>query len=245
MARTLVAGSSGNGKSWETGRYLENVVPDFDYAVHFDPENEETGLCVEGRNGEPPVYKAFYVDRKGLAGEWDIPATIRKEQKLRVVPEGLTEQESIHLLALVCKTAMEVTDSDATFHVSVDEAHNVIPKGKVHPLISRALTGGRKRGLEWTVATQRLQKIHEDSIGQANFGIYFSMAGRDAAKVNDESVFNAEKELPKLQRFECIYENRNTTEWWKVNTEQKERAHPHHTEDDGVGDEYLMGQKAD
>lgn len=243
MARTLCAGSAGNGKSWELGRYLENVVPEFDYGVHFDPEDEEVGLAAEGKNGEPPVYKTLYVDQRALAGEWDIPATIRQERKLRIVPDGLNQDQTIHLLALCCKTAMQITNQEPNFHLSVDEAHTVMPKGKVHSHISRLLTGGRKRGLEWAVATQRLQKIHEDAISQSNFGIYFSMSGRDAQKVNGEAVFDAEGELPYLERFECIYENRNTAEWWRVNTQEQERIHPHHAEDDGVADEYIIGTK--
>lgn len=242
MARTLVAGSSGYGKSWELGRYLENVVPEFDYAIHYDPDDEEAGLASKGEGGEPPVYKTLYVDRRALAGEWDIPATIRKERKLRIVPDGLNDEQTIHLLALCCKTAMEITGGEPDFHLSVDEAHNVIPKGQVHSHISRMLTGGRKRGLEWAVATQRLQKIHEDAISQSNYGIYFCLSGRDAKKVNGETVFDAEAELPPLDRYECIYENRNNGEWWRVNTSERSRAHPHVAEDDGKADEFLVSQ---
>lgn len=242
MARTLVCGSSGNGKSWEMGRYLENVVPEFDYGIHFDPDDEEGGLAAKGGSGEPPVYKTLYVDRSALAGEWDIPATIRKERKLRVVPDGLSDEQSIHLLALCCKTAMEITGGEPDFHLSVDEAHNVIPKGKVHSHISRLLTGGRKRGLEWAVAAQRLQRINEDAISQANYGIYFSMSGRDAKKVDGETVFDARAELPKLDRFQCIYENRNNGEWWRVNTQEKTRVHRHLADDDGKADEFIVGQ---
>lgn len=243
MARTLVAGSSGNGKSWELGRYLESVVPEFDYGIHFDPEDEEIGLCTTGQDGAPPVYKSFYVDKAGLTGEWDIPATITKEKKLRVVPDGLTQEETIHLLAVCCKHAMAVTNGEPNFHLSVDEAHTVMPKMKLHSHISRLLTGGRKRGLEWSVATQRLQNIHEDAISQANYGIYFSMSGRDATKVADEAVFDAESMLPQLERFECIYEDRNTADWWRVYTQQEDRAHPHLTADDGMADEFLIGQQ--
>lgn len=240
MARTVVVGASGNGKSWEMGRYLENVVPKFSYGVHFDLENEEAGLATQAPDGTPPVFKTFYIDEAGLS-EWNIPLTIRQNPKLRIVPDGLTDEEQTNLFGLVCATAMDLTKAeDVTFHVSVDEAHNVIPKAGIHPKISRMLTGGRKRGLEWAVATQRMQKLHEDALGQANHGIYFGMNGRDAEKVDGYTSFNAQRELPTLEKNICIYEDRDKSHFWRVNTREKSRTHPHMAADDGIADEFLL-----
>lgn len=244
MARTLVAGASGNGKSWEMGRYLERVVPRFKYGIHYDLENEEPGLCVS-TDDSPAVYKAWYVDEAGL-DEWDLPETIRQEQKLRIVPDGLTDEEVVKLFALVCRTAMHISNQeDMDFHISADEAHNFVPKAGLHDDISRALTGGRKRGLEWCLSTQRGQNLHEDAIGQANWGIYFGMSGRDAEKFDNYTTFNATRELPKLTKRECIYENRDRGDSWKVNTDEKTRTHPHMADDDGIADEFLASQNPD
>lgn len=246
MARTVCVGASGNGKSWEMGRYIESVVPKFSYGVHFDIENEEAGLAAQSPSGEPPVFNTFYVDEAGYAGEWDIPLTIRQNPKLRIVPDGLTDEEMTKLFALVCAVGMELTkQDDVTFHISVDEAHNVIPKAGVHSKISRMLTGGRKRGLEWCISTQRMQNLHENALGQASMGVYFGMAGRDAGKVDNYTTFNARSELPQLEKYECLYENRDTGEWWRVDTTEKSREHPHMAADDGLADEFIESQQTE
>lgn len=244
MARVLIAGGSGMGKSWEVGRLLENVVPSFSHGVHLDLENEEVGLAAEGEDGSPPIFKTLYLDEQGLR-EWNIPETIRRERKLRVVPDGLTDDEQVRLAALICHTAMQIGQHEEfTFHFSVDEAHDVLPKAGIESQISRLLTGGRKRGIEWAVATQRLQNIHEDAITQASNGIYFGMGGRDAQKVDGYTIFDAKNELPQLEQRECIHEDRDTRQWTVVDTDSRTRAHPHQASDDGIADEYLAGQLA-
>lgn len=245
MARTIIAGGSGMGKSWEFGRVLENIVPRFTHAVHVDIENEEVGLSKPGEDGSPPVYYSFYVDRRGLA-EWNIPETIRTQRKLRIVPDDLTSDDRTRLTALVCRTAMEIAQHEEfNFHFSVDEAHNVMPKHGIDTDISRLLTGGRKRGIEWAVATQRLQNLHEDAITQANNGLYFKMGGTDAAKVNSYTVFDARELLTDLEKREYIYEDRNRGTFRKEDTNEMGRAHPHEASDDGIADEFFAQQIAE
>ena len=61
MARVTVLGRSGTGKSYYCGYLLEQAVPDFDFAVHFDVEDEETGLSHPDHD---PLYKTLYVDQE-------------------------------------------------------------------------------------------------------------------------------------------------------------------------------------
>lgn len=242
MARTIIAGGSGNGKSWEFGRVLENIVPQFTHAVHIDIENEEKGLSKPGEDGSGPIYYSFYVDRQGLS-DWNIPETIRTQKKLRIVPDDLMPQEITRLTALVSRTAMEIAQHDEfNFYFSADEAHSVMPKHGLDDDISRLLTGGRKRGIEWAVATQRLANIHEDAITQASHGFYFGMGGTDAQKVNSYTVFDARKQLSNLDKREYIREDRNAGEWHKVDTNRLSRAHPHEAADDGIADEFFAQQ---
>lgn len=241
MARTNILGKSGTGKSWMLGKYLEEVVPRFPYGVHFDLENEEKGLTIPGRDGTDPVFASLYVDQQGRE-EWDIPATIARHGKLRVVPDGLTKQEMVDLAAEIAKTAMHLTDDpDASFHLSFDEAHNIAPNQNLDERISRAITGGRKRGLEWAAATQRAQNIHEDILTQANWGIYFRMTGDSDLYKVDASIdaFSAHEQLPKLADRECIIEDKASGDWYIYDTETIERAHPHLAEDDGTADDFL------
>lgn len=43
MARVVVLGQSGTGKSYYTGYLLEQTVPEFGLAIHYDIEDEEIG----------------------------------------------------------------------------------------------------------------------------------------------------------------------------------------------------------
>lgn len=244
MARTIILGKSGTGKSWKLGQYLETHVPKFDYGLHFDIENEETGLCTTV-DETPPVYKTLIIDRPAYEGEFNIPQTIADNPKLRVVPDGLTKEEQQDLFGICCAVAMKIAKhDDITFHLSVDEAHVVIPMGSLDERIDRALSGGRKRGLEWACATQRAQKINEEPLSQSNWGIYFQMTSdRDLKKVNGSiDGFDAEEELPKLGTRECIIENKSAGQWWVVSTDDEERIHPHFAADDGVVESTLEDQ---
>lgn len=241
MARTTVLGQSGRGKSWKLGEVLEKTAPKFTHSIHFDPEDEEAGLCIEGDDGSPPIYRTFYVDERAYHGEFDIPATIWQNQKVRVVPDGLTRDEMRDLLGVVCDTGMKIANrDDTTFLLSVDEAHVVMKKSKIDERVNRAVTGGRKRGLEYAISSQRAQNVPEDVLSQSNWGIYFQLTGdRDLGKVQDSTSFDAERLLPKLGKYECIVENRDRSEWKRVDTTEEVRHHPHLADDDGVVDDYL------
>jgi hypothetical protein len=244
VARTVILGKSGTGKSWKLGQYLESTVPHFTYGLHFDIEDEETGLAVEA-DGEPPVFQTLIIDRDAYEGEFNIPQTLANNPKVRVVPDGLTKEEMQDLFGICCAVAMKLAEHpDVTYHLSVDEAHVVMPMGSLDPRIDRALSGGRKRGLEWAVATQRAQKIHEEPLSQSNWGIYFQMTSdRDLKKVaKSVDSFNAEKVLPKLGKRECIVEDKSSGRYWTQDTNELTRIHPHAADDDGVVEEVLEEQ---
>lgn len=245
MARTVVLGKSGTGKSWKLGKYLEEVVPQFTHAVHFDLENEEAGLCVNGNDGSPPVFRTLYIDREAYGGEFDLPKTIARNKKVRVVPDGLNKDQVEDLLGAICAIGMELgKHEDITFHLSVDEAHNVAPKTGIDERISRLITGGRKRGVEYAFATQRMQKLHEDILSQANWGIYFQITGdRDLSKIDGSiDAFQADEVLPTLEKYHCVVEDKEAGDWWEVNTQNETRHHPHMADDDGLADEYLAAR---
>jgi len=242
MARTVVLGQAGTGKSWKAGKYLEEVVPAFTHAVHFDIEDEEAGLCVDVEDGPGPVFGTLYVDRPAYDGEYDLSETIWTNRKLRIVPDGLTKEETVDLFGQVCAVAMSISGLEqCDFHLSCDEAHNVAPNVGLDERVSRAVTGGRKRGLEWMFATQRPQNINEDVLSQSNWGIYFKMTGdRDLGKANDSTEsFDATRRLPQLEPRECIVEDKFKGRHWTVSTNSETRQHPHMADDDGKADDYL------
>lgn len=248
MARYVIFGRSGSGKSWFFGWVLERAVPDFDYAVHFDVEDEEQGLSMKGQS----LFKTFYVDEE-FANErvkyneremGKVEAVILHNKKVRIVPDALTPAEQRDLFARVCGLAMKVGSTDSNFHVSADEAHQIVPSVKtdknLDDRVVRMLTGGRKKGVEWAFCTQRPAKLNEDAFTQANWGVYFSLTkDNDIAKANNSIGINAYTHLPELQEREYILENLDSGEVKKYNSNNLEREHPHYAPDDGVADDVL------
>lgn len=252
MARTGVFGRSGAGKSWWFGWYLERVIPEFEYAIHFDIEDEEQGLSKKGES----LLKTFYVDqeffneRRKVDGRTMplVHAVTLKNKKVRIVPDSLTPHERQELFAQICGLAMELGKTDATVHVSSDEAHEVVPdKGEdLDQRIVRMLTGGRKKGVEWALCTQRPAKLHSDAFTQLNYGVYFQMTkDNDVMKVNNSTNFDAFHRLKDLEERECIIENLDTGTDKTVNTDSLSRNREHVGGDDGLADDVLDGVEGD
>jgi hypothetical protein len=258
MARTIVFGRSGAGKSWFLGWYLENVVSEFDFAVHVDIEDEEQGLS----QSENPVFKTFYVDEEFYnrtvlyspsedEQEREMPlvhAVVLHNNHVRVVPDSLTTEEQEDLFAQVCGLAMEIGKTDNTFHVSADEAHQVVPDNgdDIDDRVERLLTGGRKKGVEYALSTQRPSNLHEEAFSQANYGVYFSLTKDvDVARVNGSSNYNAYQLLPDLQPREYIQEDLDSGDVFRASSNDLEREHPHLADDDGIADEALAESVTD
>jgi len=246
MARAGVFGRSGSGKSWFLGWYLERVIPRFDYAVHFDVEDEEQGLSRK----EDPMLKTFYVDIEfaDKTVEYEgremplVAAVVLKNKKVRVVPDGLTDGEQMQLFNDLSRLAMEIGKTEANFHLSADEAHQVVPNigDSLPDGIVRVLTGGRKKGVEWVLCTQRPAKLHDDAYTQMNMAAYFSLTKDvDIAKVNGSSGFNAYTYLPTLDEREYIFEDLDAGEVARQSTNNLDRENPHLAQDDGVADDVL------
>jgi hypothetical protein len=255
MARYVIFGRSGSGKSWFFGWVLERAAPKFDYAVHVDIEDEEQGLSMEGES----LFKTFYVDRE-FADETveyqerkmsKVEAVILHNRRVRAVPDGLTPSEQRELFATISGLAMEVGKTESTFHLSADEAHHLLPDmnpGNMDERIVRMLTGGRKKGVEWAFATQRPAKLFEDAFTQANWGVYFSLTkDNDIAKVNNSIGVNAYQTLPKLQPREYILENLDDGTVKLSSSNELDRQFPHFASDDGIADGVLeeAGEGAD
>jgi hypothetical protein len=249
MSRIGVFGRSGSGKSWFLGWLLERVIPKFDYAAHFDLHDEEEGLSMKDES----LLKTFYVDKEFLhktveyqGREMSLAkAVVLKNKKVRVVPDGLTDTETAELFNDVASLAMKIGETEASFHLSADEAHEVVPNigdnlEADFPGIERVLTGGRKRGVEWLLCTQRPAKLHEDAYTQMNMAAYFSLTkDNDINKVNGSSGFSAHKYLPELQPREYILEDLDEGSIAKQNTNNLDREHPHYGDDDGIADDVM------
>jgi len=245
MARTGIFGRSGVGKSYFFGSVLEQTVSEFDYSVHFDIEDEEVGMSLK----DGGLFKSFYVDREyaNQVVEYQgreislLQAVILKYRKVRVIPDGLTEGEQRDLFKEICEVAMVVGAHGHSMHLSADEAHIIIPdSGDLPDAVERVLTGGRKKGVEWTFCTQRPASLHPTAFTQMNFGVYFHLPkDNDRMKVNNSSGFNAYHRLENMSEREAYIENLDTGKLAHVDTDTIERVYPHFSGDDGIADEVL------
>jgi hypothetical protein len=260
MARTVVFGKSGSGKSWYVGQRLGNILepddPDdeFERAVHMDLEDEEKGLSQKG----DALLLTFECDKEDLRRQVvvdpDDPPDYIPEKELddgpiiylpkwvlykndyvRVVPNGLNDKEQVKLCEMLADAAMRAGDC----HFSMDEAHRVANQGDMGQKMNNLITGGRKRGVEWAFITQRPQLIHKTLIAQANHGVFFKLtSGRDIKKADKlAESFDAEDVLPGLPDRVAIVENYSTGESVRIDTNDLERKYEHVAGDDGKADE--------
>lgn len=271
MGRVNVLGQSGTGKSYHAGTVLERVLDanhpnndgeTFDAAVHFDLEDEEKGLS--DKNADP-LYDTLYVDR-AMAQRLSWVKVIYNHRYIRVVPEGLTTDESRALYAEIAEAAMKFCkDLNAgSCFVSCDEAHNLVTQADFREPVERMITGGRKHGLECLHISQRPQLLHSTVISQADLRIYFRISdSNDLNKVDGVANFPTEQVLKPLPSRVCVEENKDTGDWAVVVTdtsvevpesvksvverdsnaelivEDSERIRPHYSGDDGIVDQAL------
>lgn len=260
MARVAIFGKSGSGKSWYTGKKLTDILePDdedeeFEFAIHYDLEDEERGLSQEGN----ALLKTYNIDAEELQAQVVVdpddppeyvpdeeledggliykPAMVfYKNKYVRVVPIGLTDDERVALAEILADAAMKAGDT----HFSMDEAHVIVQTGVIGDKLKRLITGGRKRGVEWCFITQRPQAIHKQIIAQADTGVFFQLTSdRDLKKADAlAESFDAEDTLPSLGSRIAIVEDYDTGNAWKIRTEDMERDYEHIAGDDGKADD--------
>lgn len=236
MARVVVLGRSGTGKSYYTGYLLEQTVPEFTLAVHYDIEDEEKGLSDWNHD---PLYRTLRVDEME-ARRLDLRRVLAHQRKLRVVPIGLTEEELRMLYAGICRIVMELCrEMEATAFISCDEAHNILKQSAFPTACERLITGGRKHGVECLHISQRPQLLHTTVISQADKRVYFGISDdNDLRKIDKQSSFSAGR-LNNLSSRTCIIENKNSGEWVEVDTNGIDRQRPHYSGDDGIIDREL------
>ena len=258
MARINVIGASGTGKSFYAGKILEQVVPKFTLACHFDIEDEEKGLSDADHD---PIYQTLEVSPE-LAERLDWVKVFANHRKLRVIPEGMTVDEMRELYAVICDVVMKICENakpEWTAFISCDEAHNIVNQSAFDQRVERMVTGGRKHGVECLHITQRPQLLHTTVISQADRRIYFSVSDdNDIKKIDKQSVFPADI-LDDVPARCCVVENKSTGDCkvlvtdpdyreyvpdhlerrMDVEIDDEPRQHPHYSGDDGIADEAL------
>jgi hypothetical protein len=264
MARVFLVGKSGSGKSWFAGKKIAEIVEGegeddaFERAIHIDLEDEERGLSMQG----DALLKTLEVDKEllqkqYLIDETDPPSFIPEDElkdsplvsavkvafyqnkRVRVVPDGLNDEEVHALTELLADAAMLAGDT----HFSMDEAHRIASQSGLGDKMSDLITGGRKRGVEWLFITQRPQAIHKQVLAQTNIGIFFKLTSdRDVLKADRLAEnFEGEDVLPALDPRQAIIENYDDGSVKRVDTNDLERKYEHVAGDDGKADDKWMG----
>lgn len=175
--RAIVCASSGAGKSYLLRGIVENVGEKIQTII-FDPEGEfstlreELDILVVGENGDlqADIKSAKLLARKiaetGVSvviDLYDLPGAGDPWDKRRFfVAEFITALMNL---------------PKSIYHpmlVIVDEAHQFAPESKggeaataSRSAINSLMSAGRKRGIGGILATQRISKIHKDSIADA------------------------------------------------------------------------------
>lgn len=270
MARVFGIGKSGSGKSWFAGKKIAEIIEGegegdaFEHAIHVDLEDEERGLSKQG----DALLKTLEVDKQLLRDQYLVnednpPAFIPEEElkdgalvsavkfafyqnkRIRVVPDGLNDEEIHALTELLADAAMLAGDT----HFSMDEAHRIASQAGLGDHMSDLITGGRKRGVEWLFVTQRPQAIHKQVLAQTNIGVFFKLTSdRDVKKADRLAEnFDAEDTLPAMEPRQAIIENYDNGTVKRIDTNDLERKYEHVAGDDGKGDDKWMsdGEEVD
>jgi len=175
--RALICASSGAGKSWLL-RLIAEQVGESIQTIIIDPEGEfatlreKMDVLVVGENGDVQanIKSAGLLARKiaetGVSAVLDIYDLPEKgdpwEKRRAFVGEFLNALMNLP------------KSSNHSMLVIVDEAHQFAPEARgsessnfSRSAINSLMSAGRKRGFGGILATQRISKIHKDSIADA------------------------------------------------------------------------------
>lgn len=239
MARIAGLGRSGTGKSWYAGKKYEDAIPNFDSAIVFDLEGEEKALSYSTDEYDA-LLRSMYIDEDMLS-EINLTEEIMRNKFVRIEPDGLTTEETRSLFDACAKVAMQMGENYGSCYVAGDEAHIYAPNNRIPEGTERMVTGGRKKGVEWQMTTQRPQKIDETVLTQADYLIMFGISGNnDLKKLRRAEVpENVVAEVGNLDKREAIVYDVNKGEHTRIDTNEMSRTRPHLAGDGGILDDSL------
>jgi len=245
MARIIVLGASGSGKSWYAGYLMERILEDgndegetFDFAAHLDYKDEELGLSATDLDEYDSLYTTIKVDPDTYENANWLRVLYRHGQ-IRLVPVDLTLDQIRDLYGIIAKAAMKLGREGAgSVFVSCDEAHHVVPQvNNMDERVETLLTTGRGFGVESLHITQRPALIHKTILSQCDKGVYFRMGEEnDVKKIRGSVGFRADQLLEFPSR-KAVVENKESGDHTVIDTNEYSRRRPHYSGDDGIADD--------
>jgi len=206
MTRTLVAAQSGWGKSWLCQQDTESNLENVDYCILADYKDEFRGLS---KAGLAKWLGIGSVEANLGVSEW---MQILLDNERLVCARSVTPETWRDWLGTI-STAVQQIDGSAL--VVVDEAHFAAPQGTGYPSAIESLaTTGRGNGVASTWVTQRVQRLDETVVSQADVRMLGGFSSdRDLSKIQGVVPYAVEVHNPlienpagkwesSLQRFE-------------------------------------------
>lgn len=162
----LIAAQSGYGKSYLAQAKTEGNLPDADYFVCLDYDDEYRGLVeyFDDVKWHPLGPKELAVG----PNEW---ADRLEEQPKLVMPRYMVDgDEWRHIAAqigMACRLIYERTEGSETVLLLIDEAHAVAPQEQGYPeAIDKIAVAGRGEMMSCIWVTQRLAMLSKNVTGQ-------------------------------------------------------------------------------
>lgn len=163
---------SGHGKSWNLQLWLENNLPDQDFAVVMDYKDEYRGLI----KGVPPSTPDTDLCEWFIAGPEEVSLSPDAWQRIieaggRIIVaryriDGEEWRTVVGNVAAACRRIYE-DHPKAKILFAVDEAHIAAPQRTGYPeATKKAATTGRGEGLSSMWVTQRFAELCETIIAQ-------------------------------------------------------------------------------
>ncbi len=174
-----ILGKTGSGKTVTAKGFVEWMLATGQGVCVIDPTDVWWGIRsqADGKSAAYPVvvFGGKYADMPLLPSQGKVLAEIVGNTDIQaiIVTKQMTVGERTRFFTDFAEEIMR--SNNRTLHLVIDEAHNFMPQGKVLSPQAGAmlaagnelLSGGRAAGLRIMLVSQRPQKLHKDSLTQA------------------------------------------------------------------------------
>lgn len=193
----VITGMTGSGKSYFARNLLKNIdKPIYSISDNLDDVQElERSLGFEMnllRIGKNTIIKQIPPDTS-------------------IIFENIIYEEMEEIIDYITNYLFE--KGNAILYV--DEAHLFLPNtniGKSSKEFERLIRGGRKRGVDIMLVTQRPQDLHLIGISQSHYIITFKSTERNTLKVMSQNMQVDPEKITNLDQYQALIYNTKTGE---------------------------------